>query len=136
MSRGGMNRPLIYVVDDDPLTAAMVAMTFEDAGFEVQTAADAAEALPQITELDAQVSALVTDIQLGDGPNGWAIATLARTRLPHLPVVYMTGDSASDWSAFGVPRSVLIQKPFAGAQVLAAVTTLMNAASGDDHPSS
>ena len=38
----------------------------------------------------------------------------------------MTGDSAADWTAFGVPKSVLVQKPFVAAQVLSAVMTLMN----------
>lgn len=127
-----MDKPIILVVDDDRLTAAVVEMTFSDAGFAVHTAGDASEAREQVSALGSDLSALVTDIQLGAGPNGWAIATESRKALPHLPVVYMTGDSAADWTALGVPRSVLIQKPFVGAQVLAAVTALMNAAISDD----
>lgn len=126
-----MDKPIVLIVDDEPLIAAMVEGTFEDAGFEIRSVMDAAEAADQIAELGARLSALVTDIQLGAGPNGWAIAVEARTQLPLLPVVYMTGDSASDWTAFGVPKSVLVQKPFVGAQVLAAVTTLMNADNSD-----
>lgn len=38
----------------------------------------------------------------------------------------MTGDSAAERAAFGVPESVLVQKPFVGAQVLAAIMTLLN----------
>lgn len=126
-----MDKPIVLIVDDEPLIAAMVEGTFEDAGFEIRSVMDAAEAADQIAELGARLSALVTDIQLGAGPNGWAIAVEARTQLPLLPVVYMTGDSASDWTAFGVPKSVLVQKPFVGAQVLAAVTTLMNSDNSD-----
>lgn len=84
-----------------------------------------------VSELDTRLSALVTDIRLGAGANGWAVAVEARTKLPLLPVVYMTGDSAADWKAFGVPKSVLVQKPFVGAQVLAAVMTLMNSDNSD-----
>lgn len=126
-----MDKPIVLIVDDEPLIAVMVEGTFEDAGFEIRSVMDAAEAADQIAELGARLAALVTDIQLGAGPNGWAIAVEARTQLPLLPVVYMTGDSASDWTAFGVPKSVLVQKPFVGAQVLAAVTTLMNADNSD-----
>ena len=126
-----MDRPIVLIVDDEPLIAAMVEGTFEDAGFEIRSVLDAAEAADQIAELGARLSALVTDIQLGAGPNGWAIAVEARTQLPLLPVVYMTGDGASDWTAFGVPKSVLVQKPFVGAQVLAAVTRLMNSDNSD-----
>ena len=126
-----MDRPIVLIVDDEPLIAAMVEVTFEDAGFEVQSAIDAAEAADRIAELGKRLSALVTDIQLGKGPNGWAVAVDARTQLPLLPVVYITGDSAADWTAYGVPKSVLVQKPFVGAQVLAAVTTLMNSDNSD-----
>lgn len=122
-----MEKPFVLVVEDEPLIAAMVELTFMDAGFEVCLAASAAEAEEQQRQLGSNLAALVTDIRLGDGPDGWSIASGARTRLPLLPIVYMTGDSASDWTAFGVPGSILIQKPFVGAQVLAAVIDQMNA---------
>ena len=129
-----MDKPIVLIVDDEPLIATMVEGTFEDAGFEVRCAANAEDAAAQVAELDIRLSALVTDIRLGKGPNGWAVAVEARTKLPLLPVVYMTGDSAADWTAFGVPKSVLVQKPFVGAQVLAAVTTLMNSDNSDVSP--
>ena len=121
-----MDKPIVLIVDDEPLIATMVEVVFEEAGFEVYSATDALDASDQIRRLDTKLSALITDIQLGKGPNGWAVAVDARTTLPLVPVVYMTGDSAADWTAFGVPKSVLVQKPFVGAQVLAAVMTLMN----------
>ena len=126
-----MDRPVVLIVDDEPLIATMVEGTFEDAGFEVRCAIDAQDAAAQITELNTRLSALITDIRLGKGPNGWSVAVDARTALPLLPVVYMTGDSAADWTICGVPKSILVQKPFVGAQVLAAVTTLMNSDNSD-----
>ena len=126
-----MDRPIVLIVDDEPLIAAMVELTFDDAGFDVRSAISVTDASDQIVDLGDRLSALVADIRLGDGPNGWAVAADARTRLPLLPVVYMTGDSAADLTAFGVPKSVLVQKPFVGAQVLAAVTTLMNSDNSD-----
>jgi len=127
-----MDKPIVLIIDDEPLIATMVEVTFEDAGFQVWTAVNAVEADKLIADLGPRLSALITDIRLGDGPNGWAIAVDVRTSLPLLPVVYMTGDSAADWTAFGVPKSVLVQKPFVGAQVLAAVTTLMNSDNSDN----
>jgi len=121
-----MEKPIVLIVDDQPLIATMVEVVFEEAGFEVYSATTALDAADQIAKLGDTLSALITDIQLGEGPNGWAVAVDARTALPLLPVVYMTGDSAADWTAFGVPKSILVQKPFVGAQVLAAVVTLMN----------
>lgn len=122
-----MNKPIVLIVDDEPLISIMVEVALEEAGFDVRSVTDAAEAEKAVVELDNRLSALVTDIRLGAGPNGWSVATKTREKLPHLPVVYMTGDSASDWSAFGVPESILVHKPFVGAQIITAVTTLMNA---------
>ena len=121
-----MDSPIVLIVDDEPLIAAIVEEAFEDAGFDVRIACDAKDAAVLVADVGLRLAALVTDIRLGDGTNGWAVALDARTRLPHLPVVYMTGDSAADWSAFGVPNSILVQKPFVAAQVLTAAMTLMN----------
>ena len=126
-----MDKPIVLIVDDEPLIAAMVEVTFEDAGFEIRSVMTAVEAIAVVEDLGSRISAVVTDIQLGDGANGWSVAVDTRTKLPLVPVVYMTGDSAADWTAFGVPKSVLVQKPFVGAQVLAAVTTLMNSDNSD-----
>jgi DNA-binding response OmpR family regulator len=126
-----LESPIVVIVDDEPLIAAIVELEFGEAGFDVHSVRDAAGAADAIAGLGTRLSALVTDIKLGKGPDGWAVATEARQRLPRLPVVYMTGDSGADWPAFGVPRSVLIQKPFVGAQVFAAVIALMNADKSD-----
>jgi hypothetical protein len=42
-------------------------------------------------------------------------------------VVYISGDSVDAWTAEGVPNSLILQKPFADAQLLSAVTTLLGA---------
>jgi DNA-binding response OmpR family regulator len=51
-----------------------------------------------------------------------------RTReLVHdMPIIYISGDSAQDWSSKGVPNSVMLAKPFAAAQLITAVSTLIN----------
>jgi hypothetical protein len=41
-------------------------------------------------------------------------------------VIYITGADGHDWASLGVPNSVLIGKPFAPAQVLTAVSQLLN----------
>ncbi len=38
----------------------------------------------------------------------------------------MSGDSAYDWSANGVPESIMLRKPFVFAQLITALTTLLN----------
>ena len=81
--------------------------------------------------LDASHSkyrALVTDINLGRGKmDGWEVARHAREIDPAFPVVYMSGDSAEDWGSKGVPNSIMLAKPFAPAQLVTAVSQLLNA---------
>jgi len=60
---------------------------------------------------------------------GWDIARHARQLNPELPVIYVTGASAHEWGAMGVPNSVLLSKPFAPAQLLTAVSQLLNTGS-------
>jgi hypothetical protein len=72
-----------------------------------------------------ELRALVTDIRLGDGPDGWELAHRARELNGQVAVDYVTGDSVDDWPANGVPKSVVIQKPFAEAQLVTALSTLL-----------
>ncbi len=57
---------------------------------------------------------------------GWEIARLVRQIDPAFPIVYMTGAAADDWASEGVPNSILLQKPFAPAQLVTAVSQLLN----------
>lgn len=45
---------------------------------------------------------------------------------PAFPVVYMTGAAADDWASRGVPNNVLLSEPFAPAQLVTAVSQLLN----------
>jgi FixJ family two-component response regulator len=78
----------------------------------------------------AAETGLITDIRL-PGPSGWEIARHARHQKPKLPVVYMSVDSGADWAAEGVPKSLILQKPFAAAQAITAISTLLINASSD-----
>lgn len=121
---------LVLVVEDEPLIREMLEHALGDGGFAVTLAASGEEALTLIEGETFHHQALVTDIRLAPGKaSGWDVARRARERNPQLAVVYMTGDSAADWAAQGVPNSILVQKPFAPAQILSAVAQLLNAAS-------
>jgi two-component system, cell cycle response regulator CpdR len=44
-----------------------------------------------------------------------------------MPVIYMTGTHVDEWASKGVPNSVLLSKPFAPAQIVTAISQLLNA---------
>lgn len=120
------SRPLVLVVEDEPLIGLTVQDGLDEAGYEVLLTDSAVEALHEMEAGAETLSALVTDVRLGGEADGWQIARRARELNASLPVVYMSGDSAADHSAQGVPHSIMVQKPFAVAQVVTAISTLIN----------
>jgi DNA-binding response OmpR family regulator len=68
----------------------------------------------------------VTDITLRGRIDGWEVARQAREIDPQFPVVYMSGASAEDWGSKGVPNSIMLSKPFAPAQLVTAISNLLN----------
>jgi len=117
----------VFVVDDDPLIAMTIEHALEEAGFEFRSAGSAAEMAVLFERHGETCRALITDVNLGEATNGWDVARDARQRFPNLPVVYVTGDSAHEWTVQGVPNSILVGKPFVAAQLITAVATLLNA---------
>jgi DNA-binding response OmpR family regulator len=119
--------PVILVVEDDPLIHVIVEDSLSEGGFEVVIASSGENAVDLLGASDGKYRALVTDINLGtDGITGWDVARHAREINPSFPVVYMSGDSAEDWASQGVPNSIMLSKPFAPAQLVTAVSQLLN----------
>ena len=121
-------RPIVLVVEDEPLIGLSVEDALNEAGYDVRLIHTALEALHELESAAENYCALVSDIRLEDDKDGWQVARRARELNPLLPVVYMSGDSAVDHSAQGVPHSLMVQKPFAAAQIVMAVSTLINKA--------
>lgn len=122
---------IVFVVEDEVLVQEVLVDPLEEAGFQVLVASSGTEAM-KVLESDqaAAIRALVTDVNLGpSSPSGWDVARRAREVHPDIPVIYVTGDSANDWPSQGVPNSLLITKPYAPAQIVTAVSQLINAIS-------
>jgi DNA-binding response OmpR family regulator len=120
-----MEGPLVLVVDDDSTVREVVTDALTDGGFGCRNASSGEEAIGLLNADRCQ--ALIVDIGFGpDHVKGWSVARRARSFDASLPVIYITGGSADDWSVHGVPSSVVLTKPFAPAQLLAALSQLLN----------
>ncbi len=120
--------PIVLMVEDDESIQRIVEDALKEGGFETAIAPSAEEAVTLLKGKAMDYRALVTDINLQGRMNGWEVAKRAREIDPTFPIVYMTGAAAKDWASHGVPNSVLLEKPFAPAQVVTAVSQLLNAA--------
>ena len=124
--------PVVLVIEDDEEIQSVVEDALIEGGFETAIAASGEEAVTLlqssslIKERPVTYRALVTDINLKGGMNGWKVAKKAREIDPEFPVVYMTGAAAEQWGSHGVPNSILLRKPFAPAQLVTAVSQLLN----------
>jgi DNA-binding NarL/FixJ family response regulator len=76
------------VVEDDSFLRELIAQALESHGFHVATAATAADARRVFSRGDHD--AVVLDISLGPGPNGFDLADVLRQTSPHLAIVFLT----------------------------------------------
>jgi two-component system cell cycle response regulator CpdR len=116
----------ILLAEDEPLIAMSIQEALEEGGFAVHAFASGSEAITALETDDPPPHGLITDVRLGSGPDGWEVARRARELYAAIPVVYMSGDSALDHTSQGVPDSLMVQKPFAAAQIVTAISTLLN----------
>ena len=118
--------PTILVVEDDYATQSLIEDVLTEAGFNPAVAPSGEEAVTLLQAQRDKYNALVTDINLRGKIQGWEVARLARQIHSDFPVIYISGTSGGDWSSEGVPNSILLQKPFAPAQLVTAVSQLLN----------
>ena len=116
----------LLVVEDDTFIQDILDIALKDEGFQIIICPDGMTAFAELDSGARRLRAVITDIRLGDGPDGWEVARRTRELVRDMPVIYMSGDSAQDWSSQGVPNSVMIAKPFVPAQLITAIATLLN----------
>lgn len=78
----------ILVVEDDALLRELIATALRSRGFEVASAATAAEARKAFPAEDPDGAVL--DVNLGPGPTGFDLAVSLRGLRPGLPIVFLT----------------------------------------------
>jgi DNA-binding NarL/FixJ family response regulator len=87
----GHSMPLqrtIVVVENESLLRDLIARSLEAAGFDVSTAANAADAKRAVKATDPDVC--VVDIELGPGPNGFDFAEYLSREAQDVGVVFLT----------------------------------------------
>ncbi|RXH42716.1 transcriptional regulator [Bradyrhizobium zhanjiangense] len=127
---GSVNEvPLILVVEDEYLLRRDMEEILTGAGFAGDSFPSGETALASFMDNAKTYKALITDVNLGDGLNGWEVARRIREKEAGFPVIYITAYSAAEWTAHGVPNSILISKPFAPTQLVTALSNLLNVGS-------
>jgi CheY-like chemotaxis protein len=121
---------LLLLVEDDEAVRPILEDALREGGFELEIADNGSDALAILESHKDTLHGLITDINLGHGPDGWEIARRGREFIPTLPVVYMSGAAGQEWPSKGVPHSTFVAKPFAPAQIITAISALLNVSDG------
>lgn len=88
---------VVLVVDDEEPIREGLRLLLQEWGFEVMTAADAAQAAQAVGLLEGRVDLVLTDLHLGPGPSGAAvIAEVRRLCGRDVPAILVTGDAATE----------------------------------------
>lgn len=126
--------PVVLVIEDDQDIQAVLDDALREGGFEPAIAGSGEEAVTLLKAFGPNYRALVTDIRLMGRLDGWGVARAARQVDPAFPIVYITGAVPEEWPVQGVPNSVLLKKPFAPEQLVAALAQLIDAPAASAQP--
>jgi CheY-like chemotaxis protein len=121
-----MPRGRILFVDDNFICSFENCEFLREEGFSVLPVYSAPAAFEHINRHPV-LAALVTDIDLGPGDDGFAVARWARAAHPDLPVVFISGTAAGRHAAEGVGGSEFVAKPCHPQQVVDALSRVMHA---------
>ena len=115
-------KPIVFVVDDDPMIASLIGTILEGAGYRVRTADGGLDAMAQ-----AKISPpdlLLVDLTM---PQLSGAETMARMRVsqPSLPTLVVSGVSSEEARAEAPEASAFLEKPFKFEALLHAVAALI-----------
>ena len=112
-------RPLsVLLVEDQDAVRRFASLALQGEGHQVSEAESGESAL-ELAATDEHFDVLVTDVTM-PGMDGQELAERVRVLRPDVGVVLMSGYAAASDGA-PIPRSVFLQKPFAPADLLAAL---------------
>ncbi|MDB5104931.1 MAG: multi-sensor hybrid histidine kinase / cell cycle control histidine kinase CckA [Fibrobacteres bacterium] len=108
------NKPTVLVVDDQALMLRLCHAVFEGLGYQVLEARSGEDAWDILEREHSRISLLLTDIRMGPGMDGVELATRARTTLPDLDIIVMSGfaEEESVKRLIGSSGFRFIHKPF------------------------
>ncbi|MBP2311943.1 PAS domain-containing protein [Azospirillum soli] len=93
----GATRKRVWVVEDDPLVSAAMALVLDELGCDVVSVESAAEAMALAEDADLDPDLVISDYRLPGDANGLAVIRAVRERLgDDVKVCIVTGDPADD----------------------------------------
>ena len=102
----------ILIVEDEPIIAAMLCSVLDEEGYAVTCMTCGDEAARSIAADGHSFDAVVADVNLNAGVDGFEIAALLRRTQPALAAIFMTGDEPRRLRSRIPENAVIMEKPF------------------------
>jgi len=110
-----LRAPVVLIVEDEWFIREEMSQGFRHAGWDVLETSSG-EACLAVAREERRIDAVVTDIQLGGGVNGWDVAEAVRPIKPNLAVIYASGNVME--RSRMVPGSAFFAKPCRTAELI------------------
>lgn len=120
----------VFLVEDEPAVLRVLTRTLSKAGYDVQSAVSGDEALAAWGD-DQDYDLLITDIVMPGALQGVQLARTLREKYPSLPVIFLSGYSATprDGHNGRHPQDIRLMKPVQRADLVNAVERALSARS-------
>ncbi len=131
----GSPKPLVLVVDDEPIVAEVVGRYLRRDGFAVVSASSGPEGLAAALDQSQAPQAIVLDIML-PGMDGLEVCRRLRQSHVTAPIILLTarGQEADRISGLGIGADDYVVKPFSPAEVVARVKAQLRRVRLDTEP--
>jgi DNA-binding NtrC family response regulator len=117
---------LVLLVAADALTRRLTMNGLEMYGYEVVSARDGNEAM-ELLQTERRIAVLVTDIELGEGADGLAVAQAARQIDPRMHVIYTSRFPHTIPADKKVRAAPTLRTPYHPQQVVGIISQLRQA---------
>ena len=133
----GAPKPVVLVVDDEPIVAEVVGRYLRRDGFAVVTAGDGPAGLAAAMDAGQPPNIIVLDIML-PGMDGLEVCRRLRQQRVTVPIILLTarGDEADRVGGLGIGADDYVVKPFSPAEVVARVKAQLRRVRIDTEPPS
>jgi CheY-like chemotaxis protein len=119
----GKSRPVVLVVEDEPLLRMLVVELVEEAGFTAIEARDADEAVV-LLESRTDITLLFTDINMPGSMDGLKLAHAVRNRWPPIKILVVSGQQRLQSSDLP-SNSCFVEKPYQASALVEELRSLV-----------
>lgn len=119
-----MAKTRVLIVDDEPNIRDLLATSLRFAGFEIQTAANGAQAVAAVTESEPDI--ILLDVMLPD-MNGFSVTKKLRASGVQAPILFLTArdDTEDKITGLTVGGDDYLTKPFSLDEVVARIQAIL-----------